>query len=253
MNPVQGVWGFSKHPAKQAWEVQMAKSPKALVTGGTGGLGTDVARVLRDAGYETHVTASSSSSAERFRKAEDTAGITPHAVDFGQPGGLAQALATVGGPLSALVATIGGFSAGPLSEITDEEVDHLVGINLKSAIVTLREAYPYLKKSPGGAGVVLVSARSAVTGGAGVVAYSATKAAVANLALSTAHEWLEHGISVNAVLPSTMDTPANRAAMPGAEFDLWPTTRQVADVIAFLVSDRARIVSGGAIPVYGRA
>jgi NAD(P)-dependent dehydrogenase (short-subunit alcohol dehydrogenase family) len=230
----------------------MAAKPKALVTGGTGGLGTDVARVLRDEGYDTHVTASSSSSAERFRKAEDTARITPHSVDFGQPGGVAQAFAGIGGPLAVLVATIGGFSTGPLSEITDEEVDYLVGINLKSAIITLREAYPYLIEN-GGAGVVLVSARSAVTGGAGVVAYSATKAAVVNLALSTAHEWLEHGISVNAVLPSTMDTPANRAAMPGAEFDRWPTTRQVADVIAFLVSDRARIVSGGAIPVYGRA
>ena len=231
----------------------MAIQPKALVTGGTGGLGTDVARVLRDAGYETHVTASSSSSAGHFRGAEDTGCITTHVVDFGKPSEVAQAFAAVGGPLAALVATIGGFSAGPLAEITDDEIDRLIGINLKSAIVTLREAYPYLKQNPGGAGAVLVSARGAATGVAGVAAYSATKAAVANLALSTAHEWLEDGISVNAVLPSTMDTAANRAAMPGAEFDRWPTTRQVAGVIAFLVSEGARIVSGGAIPVYGRA
>jgi NAD(P)-dependent dehydrogenase (short-subunit alcohol dehydrogenase family) len=231
----------------------MADSPRALVTGGTGGLGMDVARVLRDAGYETHVTASSSSSAGRFRDAEDTEGITPHVVDFDKPGEVAQAFAAIGGPLAALVATVGGFSAGPVAEITDDEIDRLLGINLKSVIVTLREAYPYLKRNASGAGAVLVSARGAVTGGAGVAAYSATKAAVSSLALSTAQEWMEDGISVNAVLPSTMDTPANRAAMPDAAFDRWPTTRQVADVIAFLVSNKARIVSGGSIPVYGRA
>jgi NAD(P)-dependent dehydrogenase (short-subunit alcohol dehydrogenase family) len=76
---------------------------------------------------------------------------------------------------------------------------------------------------------------------------------VANLALSATQEWLNDGITVNAILPSTMDTPGNRKAMPNADFSKWPKTEEVGDVVAFLVSEKARIVSGGAIPVYGRA
>ncbi|MEE9286126.1 MAG: SDR family oxidoreductase, partial [Dehalococcoidia bacterium] len=78
-------------------------------------------------------------------------------------------------------------------------------------------------------------------------------AAVVNLVLSASQEWLADGITVNAVLPSTMDTPANRRDMPEEDFTRWPTTQQVADVIAFLVSEKARIVSGASIPVYGNA
>ena len=126
-------------------------------------------------------------------------------------------------------------------------------MNLKTAILILREGYTRLMQNEGGAAVVLVGARGAILGGPGSVVYSATKAAVVNLALSASQEWLEDGITVNAILPSTMDTRANRRDMPDADFTRWPTTQQIADVVAFLVSEKARIVSGGALPVYGKA
>ena len=158
----------------------------------------------------------------------------------------------VGAPLGALVTTLGGFLGGPLAALTAADVDGLIALNLTNAVHTLRHAYPLLKAHPDGAHVVLVSARGAVAGGPGAALYAAAKAGIANLALSLSQEWLEDGITVNAILPSTMDTPVNRRDMPNADFSRWPTTREVAEVVAFLVSDAARIISGGSIPVYGR-
>jgi NAD(P)-dependent dehydrogenase (short-subunit alcohol dehydrogenase family) len=88
---------------------------------------------------------------------------------------------------------------------------------------------------------------------AGAAAYAASKSALVAYARAIAEETLAHGVRVNAVLPSTIDTPANRAAMPKADAEKWVTTRSIAEVIAFLLSDAARDVSGAAIPVYGRS
>ncbi len=225
---------------------------KALVTGGTGALGSDVARVLREAGFEVHVIAIDADMASSFAEKPDNRDITVHVADLLDPDGTKQLMDEVGAPLGALVATLGGFLGGPLATMSDEDVDRLIALNLTSAVQTLRHAYPLLKAHPDGARVVLVSARGAVVGGPGAALYSATKAGVANLALSLSQEWLEDGITVNAILPSTMDTEVNRRDMPDADFSRWPTTREVAGVVAFLVSDAARIISGGAIPVYGK-
>ncbi len=226
---------------------------KALVTGGDGALGSDVARALREAGFEVHVTALNADMAASFAAVPDNHGLTVHTAnlfDFDETKGV---MDEVGGPLGALVATLGGFLGGPLAALTEADIDRLIAMNLTNAVHTLRHAHPLLKAHPDGAHVVLVSARGAVAGGPGAALYAATKAGIANLALSLSQEWLEDGIAVNAILPSTMDTAANRRDMPDADFSRWPTTREVADVVAFLVSDAARIISGGAIPVYGRA
>ena len=228
----------------------MAK-PKAFVAGGTGALGLSVCGALLRSGYETHASARSSDHGlSDDPKLKD---VIVHAADFTDEAGAARVIEKVGGPLAALVSTVGGYAGGPLAEISAADVDKLTTLNFKTTALILKSAYPYLKENPGGSGVVLVAARSAGTGGPRAAIYAATKAAVANLALSAAREWLQDGISVNAILPSTMDTPANRAAMPDADFSRWPTTDEVAEVAAFLVSEKARIVSGGAIPVYGRA
>jgi NAD(P)-dependent dehydrogenase (short-subunit alcohol dehydrogenase family) len=103
--------------------------------------------------------------------------------------------------------------------------------------------------------VVLVGSRAGVQPwtSAGAAAYAASKAAVVALAQAVAQEVLEHGVRVNVILPSTMDTPANRKAMPHADASKWVTTESVAAVIAFLFSDASRDVSGAALPVYGRS
>ena len=225
---------------------------RALVTGGDGALGSDVGRVLREAGFEVHVTALNAEMAASFAERPDNQGLTVHVADLLDFDGTKQLMDEVGAPLGALVATLGGFLGGPLATLTEADVDRLISLNLTSALYTLRHAHALLKVHPSGAHVVLVGARGAVTGGSGAALYSATKAGVANLALSLSQEWLEDGIAVNAILPSTMDTPANRRDMLDADFSRWPTTREVAEVVAFLVSDGARVISGGAIPVYGK-
>ena len=225
---------------------------KALVTGGTGALGSDVGRVLRDAAFEVHVTALDADMAASFTEMPDNRGLTVHVADLFDFDDTKRLMDEVGAPLGALVTTLGGFLGGPLAALTEADVDRLIAMNLTNAAHTLRHAYPLLKAHRDGAHVVLVSARGAVTGGPGAALYAAAKAGVANPALSLSQEWLEDGITVNAILPSTMDTAANRRDMPDADFSRWPTTRDVAEVVAFLVSDAARIISGGAIPVYGK-
>ena len=227
----------------------MSSKPKGLVTGGRGALGSAVASRLLEAGYEVHIT----SITEGAESAPGVPGVIVHRADMANEDDVSRVFQEMGGPLAALVATMGGYRGGPLASVTAEDIDHLTSMNLKGTILSLGKAHPLLKENPGGAGVVLVAARGAVVGGPGSAVYAASKAAVANLALSAAQEWLEDGISVNAILPSTMDTSANRRDMPDADFSRWPTTQQVAEVVAFLVSEEARIVSGAAIPVYGRA
>ena len=225
---------------------------KALVTGGTGALGSEVGRVLREAGFEVHVTALDADMASSFAEMPENRGLTVHVADLFDFDRTKMLMDEVGAPLGALVATLGGFLGGPLSALTEADVDRLIALNLTNAVHTLRHAYPLLKAHPDGARVVLVSARGAAAGGPGAALYSAAKAGIANLALSLSQEWLEDGITVNAILPSTMDTPANRRDMPDADFSRGPTTREVAEGVAFLVSDAARIISGGVVPVYGK-
>lgn len=231
----------------------MAGKGKAIVAGGAGALGLSIARALRNEGYETHVTAIDAHEESRFKASPDVQGITCHIANFADGESVEALFRKVGGPLAAMVTTIGGFAAGPIAELTPEGIDKMSSLNVKTTLLALKGAYPYLKQNPGGAGVVVVAARPAALGGPGMALYAATKAAVANIALSAAQEWLKDGITVNAILPSTMDTPANRAAMPKADFTKWPKTDEVAHVAAFLVGEKARIVSGGAIPVYGKA
>lgn len=231
----------------------MSGNSKVIIAGGTGALGAAVVRVFKARGYEVHIVAENTQLRDQFAARPEAAGVGLHVADLTVGAEARLAFAEAGGPLGAFVTTAGGFAGGPLAELTDASIDRLIALNLKTTLIGLREAYPYLKQSRGGASAVVVGARSALTGGAGIALYSATKAAVVNLAYSLAQEWLNDGITVNAVLPSTMDTPANRAAMPSADFARWPTPDQVAQVVAFLASEHARIISGGAIPVYGRA
>jgi NAD(P)-dependent dehydrogenase (short-subunit alcohol dehydrogenase family) len=226
---------------------------KVLVTGGTGALGSDVGRVLRDAGWEVHLSAANSESAATFAETPDNQMLAVHVGELSDGDDTKRLMDEVGAPLGALVVTVGGFLGGPIGSLLTDDLDRLLSLNLKTTVHSLREAYPLLKGHSTGASVVLVSARGAVTGGPGSALYSATKAAISNLALSLCQEWRDDAITVNAILPSTMDTPANRRDMPDADYSMWPTTREVAEVVAFLVSDKAQVVSGATIPVYGKA
>jgi NAD(P)-dependent dehydrogenase (short-subunit alcohol dehydrogenase family) len=162
------------------------------------------------------------------------------------------ALARLGG-IYCLCNVAGGFRMGaPVHETSDDDWSLMMDVNVRSAINAVRAVVPQMLKV--GAGKIInVAAAAALTGKAGMGAYCAAKSAVVRLTESMAAELREHGINVNCVLPSILDTPANRAAMPNASHERWVAPEALADVMLFLASDRSRAIHGAAIPVVGLA
>jgi NAD(P)-dependent dehydrogenase (short-subunit alcohol dehydrogenase family) len=158
------------------------------------------------------------------------------------------------GRIDILANLAGGFVfSGATHEMDLGDLDRMVEINLKTAFL-LSAAVAKRMVAQGGSGrIVNIGTRGALKGEAGMSAYAASKAGVLRLTESMAAELLPLGITVNAVLPSVIDTPQNRAAMPQSDFSKWVAPESLADAIAFLVSDAARDISGAAIPVYGRS
>jgi NAD(P)-dependent dehydrogenase (short-subunit alcohol dehydrogenase family) len=155
------------------------------------------------------------------------------------------------GRLDGLINVAGGFNWGKIAGGAQGIWDSMYRINLKTAVVSCQAALPYLLQ--GGAGrIVNVGAMGAVKAAIGMGAYAASKAGVAKLTEALAEELKDRGVTVNAILPSTLDTPKNRLDMPQADFARWVTPAEAAEVIAFLVSDKARAVTGALIPVVGR-
>lgn len=154
------------------------------------------------------------------------------------------------GRLDGLVNIAGTFRWEPLEQGGLETWDFLHAVNLKTAVAASKAALPALLKQ--GGRIVNIGAAAAAKAGAGLGPYAASKAGVARLTEALAEEMKDRGITVNAVLPSVIDTPQNRAEMPDADFSRWVTPEAIADVIAFLLSDGARAITGAAIPVTGR-
>jgi NAD(P)-dependent dehydrogenase (short-subunit alcohol dehydrogenase family) len=152
------------------------------------------------------------------------------------------------GRIDGLATTVGGFAGAPLSDTDAQLLLEMMRINVVTTVNVIRTVVPAL--SPG-AGVVAIGAASARQAGAGIAAYAASKSAVFRIVESFAEELRPRGIRVNAVLPGTIDTPQNRAAMPEADRAGWVAPAQIASVIAFLLSDAAAGVTGALIPVIG--
>src|SRR6202051_2699414 len=155
------------------------------------------------------------------------------------------------GRLDGLVNVAGGFRWEKLAGGTLDTWDLMYKINLRTAVAACQAALPYLERAGGGR-IVNVGAMGDIKAAAGMGAYAASKAGVAQLTEALAEELKERGITVNAILPSTLDTPKNRLDMPQADFTRWVAPAEAAEVIAFLLSDQARAVTGALIPVAGR-
>jgi NAD(P)-dependent dehydrogenase (short-subunit alcohol dehydrogenase family) len=219
-----------------------------LVAGGTGALGEAVVRELVSAGYA--VTSTWILEAERDRLA--SASVELVRADLFDPGDAASAVASVD-ELEAVVNLVGGFASGPRVHETDpEDFDRLVRLNLRPAFLLARAAIPRLVERGGGA-FVGVSARAALRPFSGAAGYITGKAALLAFVQALDVEYRREGVRSNAVLPSTIDTPANRAAQPDADFSKWVPPEQIAKVVRFLVSEESAPTTGAAIPVYGRA
>jgi NAD(P)-dependent dehydrogenase (short-subunit alcohol dehydrogenase family) len=219
-----------------------------LVAGGTGFLGTAVVRELVSCGYG--VTATWVVESERERLASEPVELVE--ANLFDPAAVEAAVSAVDG-LEAVVNLVGGFSDGPLVHETEpQEFTRLMRLNVTPAFLLARAAMPILLERGGGA-FVGVSARTALRPYPGAAAYSTSKAAVLALIQALDVEYRREGIRCNAVLPSVIDTPANREAQPDADHSKWVPPDQVARVIRFLVSDDSAPTSGAAVPVYGRA
>ncbi|HYA36752.1 MAG TPA: SDR family NAD(P)-dependent oxidoreductase [Candidatus Methylomirabilis sp.] len=157
------------------------------------------------------------------------------------------------GRIDGLVNTVGGFRGGkPVHEADLAEWDFMYDINVRTALHACRAVIPYMLKSQSGR-IVNVASRNAFQGSPHYAAYSAAKTAVLRLTESLAGELKTRGINVNCIVPGTIDTPQNREAMPRADFSTWVPPEDLAHVVAFLLSDEARSVTGAAVPVYGRS
>lgn len=158
------------------------------------------------------------------------------------------------GGIDIVVNTVGGFRGGqPLHESPLADWDVMLQMNLRPTVLVCRAAIPHLLRRGHGGRIVNIGARPGASGVGGLSAYGASKAAVIRLTESLSEELKEKGITANSVLPSTIDTPDNRAAMPDADPARWVAPDAVADVVLFLASHGGRAVSGAAIPVYGLA
>jgi len=155
------------------------------------------------------------------------------------------------GRLDGLINVAGGFHWEKLAGGTLDSWDSMYRINLRTAVVSCQAALPFLLQSGNGR-IVNVGAMGAIKAATGMGAYAASKAGVEKLTEALADELKDQGITVNAILPSTLDTPKNRLDMPQADFTRWVAPIEAAEVIAFLVSDAARAVTGALIPVAGR-
>ncbi|MEP7353232.1 MAG: SDR family NAD(P)-dependent oxidoreductase [Acidobacteriota bacterium] len=228
----------------------MLKDKVVLITGAKGGLGNYVTQAFLDAQAIVVGTA-------RSIKAEDF----PHknfTADPAELGSSDQAAAVVKrvldrtGRIDALVHLVGAFAGGPsVAETDDDVLARMVNVNLDAFFYMARAVLPVMQKQGSGS-VLAIGSRTANEPAAGLGAYSASKAALVSLVGTIALEYKSHGISANVLLPGTMDTPANRAAMPQADVSQWVQPSQVAAMLVHLASDAASQVTGAVIPIYGK-
>ena len=219
-----------------------------LVTGADGGLGRHVTQAFLDAGA-TVVGASRKIQPSSFRDPRFTA-IPAELSTLSAAQKLVNEIVTKFGRLDVLAHTVGGFAGGQsVAETDDATFQDMLDVNLNATFHILRAAIPSLRRSGRGR-VVAIGSRAALEPGPGVGAYSASKAAMVSLIRTVALE-NKDTLTANVILPGTMDTPANRKAMPNADFSKWVLPASVASLVAWLAGDAGKDVNGAVIPFYG--
>lgn len=222
-----------------------------VVTGGSGALGTAVVRELLERGAIVHVPVFAPTELDRFPFREHDRVLVRAGLDL-------TVEATVEryyGELASLWASIhlaGGFAMKPIADTSLDDFLKLMNLNAVTCFLACREATKAIRRSGGEGRLVNVAAKPALIPTGGMVAYAASKAVVASLTTSLAEELAPEGIWVNAIAPSTIDTPQNRKSMPDADHARWPKAEELAKVIAQLASIDNRVARGAVVPVFGR-
>jgi len=231
----------------------------AIITGGTGGLGQEVVLAFLKGGASVVVP---------YRKEPEVIGLidkvgkglerrlTTVRADLTKEREVKKLVAETAdrlGRIDILINLVGGFVGGNSIVDTEEATwDLMMNINLKTAFLCCKSVLRYMIKQDYGK-IVNVSSRPALEGAPGIGAYAVSKAGVIILTKTIAEEVKKHNINANIILPSTIDTPQNRASMSDADFSRWVKPEDITQVILFLVSEEAKTISGAAVPVYGKA
>jgi NAD(P)-dependent dehydrogenase (short-subunit alcohol dehydrogenase family) len=232
----------------------------AVITGAGGGWGRSVVEAFLNSGATVVVVERSGVSdvvegwkPELGGRANRLICVAGDVLDEGSVAQVIQGVLTQHQRLDILVNMVGGFASGQaVNEMELNTWEHMLQLNLRSTFLCSKHASPPMIQQHWGR-IINVASRAAVQPNPNAAAYGVAKAGVVSLTESQAQELKDYGITVNAILPSIVDTPANRRAMPEADRSRWPTGEEIAPVILFLASDEAKLVSGAAIPVYGRA
>ncbi|MFQ6012709.1 MAG: SDR family NAD(P)-dependent oxidoreductase [Thermoplasmata archaeon] len=227
-----------------------------LITGGTGALGAHVTRAFLDEGGRVGATWIVDGEPDDLRTLVGDRGesLELYRTDLFDAEEIQKMVADVldaFGTIDILVNVVGGYLGGPsVAELRLKEWEFMFNLNLRSVFLACRAVVPHMVERGEGK-VVNVASAAGLEGEAGHAAYSASKAGVIRLTESLAAEVKRNGVNVNCILPSIIDTPANREALPKADFARWPKPWEVARVILFLASEDAMLLHGTALPVYG--
>ncbi len=221
-----------------------------VVTGGSGNLGRAVVAMAKERGASVALV-------ERQGKPSTPAsdgvvgGFPADMMDPASCREMVDAVLAKTGRIDALIHTVGGFRIAELSEEDPTAWDQMMALNAKTTLNMMQAVSPGMIERGAGR-IVAVTAGAGFNAPAGLASYAASKAAVLRLCESAANECKGHGLTVNTVMPSIIDTPQNRAAMPDADTSKWVTPEEIAEVMLFLVSDAARAVTGAHIPITGK-
>jgi len=229
-----------------------------VVAGGTGGLGNAVSGAFLEEDAKVVVTYHKEEEFVALKRAAGAkaAALEGFVVDVTDEAATSEFIGGVlsrHGTVDALVNTVGGYAGGvKLWELDTKMFDTMLSLNLRSGYALARAVLPAMLRQKGGS-IVNVAAKAAFDHGAGASAYAASKAAAVAMMDSLAADVRGTGVRVNSILPSIIDTAVNRQAMPDADFSTWPKPEEIAQVILFLCSDKAAVVHGAAVPVYGNS
>ena len=228
----------------------------AVITGGTGGLGRVIVPRLAASGFKLGVSYVVPEEATRL---EEESGLDEDqlmlrrvdSTDSEAVNGFFKEVRADLGPIGVLCALVGGWAGGrDLEETDDVRFERMIDLNLRSAFYAVRAAVPFLRESGQGR-IIVIGSRAAYEAPPGQAAFNIAKAGVVALTKTVANELRGTEITANAVLPSLIDTPATREAMPYGDFVDWPSPAQIARVIDFLVSEESAVMNGATVPVYG--
>lgn len=227
------------------------KDKIVLVTGANGGLGTHVTEAFLETGAT--VIGSSRKIQQSEFDAKNFTAISAELSSYDSAQHLMDEVLRSFKRLDVLVHTVGGFAGGAsVAETDDATFERMLDVNLNSTFYILRAAIPVLRRSGSGR-IIAIGSRAALEPGPGVGAYSASKAAMLSLIKTVALENHDAGLTANVILPGTIDTPANRAAMPKADFSKWVKADNISSMVVWLAGDSAKEITGAALPMYGAA